>query len=92
MIYHITDAHDTIVTLRDNPTGLIVFDLEPEVYPSDIAIACKECTECKIVHVFDLSDEDKKYCHCGGYLDGSYVDLVIQNDKVLFALHRMSYV
>lgn len=90
MIYKISKPNDTVIILGDDPTGLIVFDLKPEVDPSEITIALKECTECGKVAAFGLDDNDQEYCEgdCEGYLDGIYAGLVIQGDKVLFAQHR----
>ena len=91
MIYKITEPHDTVDILEKSPVGLVVFDVEPGVDLSKIAIAFKQCTECETVSVFGLNDLDEEYCYmedCEGYLDGSYAALVIQGDKVVFALHR----
>ena len=91
MIHHINHPHDTANVLEDGPTGLVVFDLAPNVDPMKIAIACKECTDCETVSFFGLDDDDVEYCDipgCKGYLDGSYAALVIQAEKVVFALSR----
>ena len=91
MIYKITNAHETDDILELNPVGLVVFDLAPNVDPSEIAIAYKECTECDTVTIFRLNDDDWEYCddeECEGYLDGTYAALVLQGDKVVFTLHR----
>lgn len=93
MIYRINHEHDTGNVLEDTPTGLIVFDLALNVDPMKIAIACKECTQCGTTSFFGIDDDDNDYCDnpgCEGYLDGSYAALVIQGDKVVFALHRRS--
>ncbi len=82
MIYKITDGHDTIKILEEE-TGWIVFDLEPEVYPSDISVSFKGCN-CGIDHFFGMGDDDEYCDECGDYIDGTYVDLVIQGDKVLY--------
>lgn len=91
MIYRISNPHDTANILDDYPSGMIIFDLAPDVDPSKIAIACKICTLCNTTSYLGLDDVDDEYCHienCGGSLDGSYATLVIQGDKVVFALHK----
>jgi len=91
MIYKISNPHDTSNILHDSPPGMIIFDLAPDVDPSKITIACKQCTLCETTFYFRLDDVDDEYClieNCEGYLDGSYATLVIQGDKVVFALHR----
>jgi hypothetical protein len=91
MIYKITTGYDTVRILENSSTELIIiFDLEPEVYPSDIAVVYKVCSECGMESFFGL-DDDQVYCdedECEGYLDGTHADLVIQGDKVLYRRPR----
>ncbi len=90
MIYEIGNPYDTINILKGNPMGLIVFDLEPEVDPSDITIAFLECTRCGTVvtHVLNTSANADEYCDCDCWPASTYADLVIQDNKVLYRRPR----
>ncbi len=86
MIYSIKDAQQTVEILADCPTGVIVFDLDPDVDVHDITVTSMLCG-CCVETLYGIGEDVDEFCDeegCEGYLDGSYTDLVIQGDKVLY--------